>query len=79
MAELGRYNRLRVVKRTDIGIFLDGAQFGEILLPRRYLDDSMQPGDEVEVFLYNDSEDRVVATTLQPKAAISTLKRWPTN
>ncbi|MDH3388136.1 MAG: S1-like domain-containing RNA-binding protein [Gammaproteobacteria bacterium] len=68
MAELGRYNRLRVVKRTDIGIFLDGAQFGEILLPRRYLDDSMQPGDEVEVFLYNDSEDRVVATTLQPKA-----------
>ncbi|MDH3220441.1 MAG: S1-like domain-containing RNA-binding protein [Gammaproteobacteria bacterium] len=70
MAELGRYNRLRVLRRTDIGIFLDGGRFGEILLPRKYVLDSMQPGDEVEVFLYNDSEDRIVATTLVPQAQV---------
>jgi hypothetical protein len=59
MAELGRYNRLRIVKRADIGIFLDGGEFGEILLPRKYVQDSMQVGDDVEVFVYNDSEDRI--------------------
>jgi len=70
MTQLGRYNHLRVIKRTDIGIFLDGDRFGEILLPRRYERESMQPGDEVEVFVYNDSEDRVVATTQQPRAQV---------
>lgn len=70
MTELGRYNRLRIVKRTDIGIFLDGDEFGEILLPRKYVLDSMQPDDEVEVFIYNDSEDRIVATTLKPRAQV---------
>lgn len=70
MTRLGRNNRLRIVKRTDIGIFLDGDRFGEILLPRRYGRDSMQPGDEVDVFIYNDSEDRVIATTQQPKAQV---------
>lgn len=70
MVELGRYNRLRVVKRADIGIFLDGGDFGEILLPRRYVEDSMQVGNDVEVFVYNDSEDRVIATTERPKALV---------
>ena len=70
MAELGRYNRLRIVKRADIGIFLDGGEFGEILLPRKYVQDSMQVGDDVEVFVYNDSEDRIIATTQRPKAQV---------
>ena len=70
MAELGHYNKLRVVKRVDIGVFLDGGDFGEILLPKKYATESMRVGDEVEVFLYNDSEDRVVATTLKPKAQV---------
>ncbi|MDH3760869.1 MAG: S1-like domain-containing RNA-binding protein [Gammaproteobacteria bacterium] len=70
MTELGRYNRLRIVKRTDIGMFLDGDEFGEILLPRKYVLDSMRPDDEVEVFIYNDSEDRIVATTLKPRAQV---------
>lgn len=70
MAKLGRYNRLRIVKRTEIGIFLDGEDFGEILLPRKYVLDSMRVDEEVEVFLYNDSEDRIVATTLRPKAQV---------
>jgi len=70
MAELGHTNRLRTVKRVDIGIFLDGGDFGEILLPQKYATESMRVGDEVEVFLYNDSEDRIVATTLEPKAQV---------
>ena len=70
MAFLGRYNKLRIIKRADIGAFLDGDQFGDILLPRKYAPESMRIGDEVEVFLYNDSEDRVIATTLKPKAQV---------
>lgn len=70
MTELGRYNRLRILKRTDIGLFLDGDCYGEILLPRRYVQDSMQPGDVIEVFVYNDSEDRIIATTDRPRAQV---------
>ncbi len=70
MTELGRYNRLRILKRTDIGLFLDGDSHGEILLPRRYVQDSMQPGQEIEVFIYNDSEDRIIATTERPGAQV---------
>lgn len=70
MAELGRYNRLRIARQTDIGAFLDAGELGEILLPRRYLDDTMQDGGKVEVFVYNDSEDRIVATRERPKAQV---------
>jgi predicted RNA-binding protein (virulence factor B family) len=70
MAFLGHYNKLRIIKRADIGVFLDGDQFGDILLPRKYAPESMRIGDEVEVFLYNDSEDRIIATTLKPKAQV---------
>ena len=70
MAFLGRYNKLRIIKRADIGVFLYGDQFGDILLPRKYAPESMRSGDDVEVFLYNDSEDRIIATTLKPKAQV---------
>ena len=70
MAELGHYNKLHIIKRADIGAFLDGDQFGDILLPRKYAPESMQIGDDVDVFLYNDSEDRIIATTLKPKVQV---------
>ena len=70
MAELGHDNQLRIIKHTDIGIFLDGGDFGDILLPRKYVTETMQIGDQVDVFLYNDSEDRVIATTLNPRARV---------
>lgn len=70
MAELGHFNKLRIVKRVDFGAFLDGGEYGEILLPRKYVTDSMQVGDEIDVFLYNDSEDRIIATTQRPKAQV---------
>ncbi|MFT5219691.1 MAG: putative RNA-binding protein (virulence factor B family) [Planctomycetota bacterium] len=70
MANLGKLNRLSVVKKLDFGFYLDGQQHGEILLPLRYAPDNLKIGDDIEVFLYNDSEDRIVATTEQPKAMV---------
>jgi hypothetical protein len=70
MADLGRTNNLRITRRTDIGLFVDGDDYGDILLPRRYVEDSMRVGEMLEVFLYNDSEDRVIATTLKPRAQV---------
>ncbi len=68
MIELGKMNRLKVSKRRDIGLFLDGGSYGQILLPRRYVPDEVSIGDQLDVFLYTDSEDRLIATTLTPKA-----------
>lgn len=64
--ELGTTNRMRVVKRLDFGIYLDGKELGEILLPTRYIPDDCNIDDEIEVFLYKDSDDRLIATTLTP-------------
>ena len=70
MAELGRYNTLKIIRRVDVGAYVDGGELGDILLPRKYVTDAMQVGDQLELFVYNDSEDRFVATTLQPKAQV---------
>ena len=67
---LGQYNSLSVIKKVEFGIYLDGGKYGDILLPRQYTDDSMAIGDSIEVFIYLDSEDRIVATTLKPKAVV---------
>ena len=67
---LGEYNRLKVVKRVDFGLYLDGGREGEILLPKRYVPQEAQPGDELEVFLYLDQDERLVATTEHPLACV---------
>jgi predicted RNA-binding protein (virulence factor B family) len=64
----GRLNTLAAVARHPSGMFLDGGTYGEILLPNRYVPDGLEPGGEIEVFLSNDSEDRLVATTDRPLA-----------
>jgi len=66
MAAIGLFNELEVVKTVDFGIYLDGGPHGEILLPKRYVPENCQPGDLVDVFIYLDSEDRLVATTEKP-------------
>lgn len=69
MTKLGKYNTLKVVKELDFGMYLDGGEeFGEILLPTKYIPKGVKVGDEIEVFLYLDSEDRIIATTLKPFA-----------
>ena len=69
MASVGRYNTLQVVKHTDFGLYLDGGPEGEILLPKRYIpkDTPSEVDDWLNVFLYLDSEDKLIATTLKPK------------
>lgn len=64
--QLGKYNRLEVVKEVDFGVYLNGGEEGEILLPARYVPESCKPGDVLDVFIYLDSEERLVATTLHP-------------
>ena len=64
--ELGKYNTLEVVKEVAFGMYLDGGEEGEILLPSRYVPENCKPGDELTVFIYLDNEERLVATTLTP-------------
>jgi predicted RNA-binding protein (virulence factor B family) len=64
--ELGKYNQLEVVKTVDFGIYLDGGDAGEILLPTRYVPEGCKVGDMLNVFIYLDNEERLIATTLQP-------------
>lgn len=63
---LGKYNQLEVVKTVDFGVYLNGGDDGEILLPARYVPEGCKPGDMLNVFIYLDNEERLVATTLQP-------------
>lgn len=66
MAAIGVLNELEVVKTVDFGVYLDGGPHGEILMPKRYVPENCQVGDQVEVFIYLDSEDRLVAVTDKP-------------
>ncbi len=70
MAEIGKYNSLKVIKKVDFGVYLDGEKEGEILMPIRYVPAHVHVGDFVEVFLYLDSEDRPIATTEKPYAVV---------
>lgn len=64
--ELGKFNALEIVKQVDFGLYLDGGEEGEILLPNRYVPDVWEIGDYLNVFLYLDNEERLIATTLTP-------------
>ena len=70
MARIGRTNHLKVVNILDFGAFLDGGQLDDILLPKRFVPQGCQIGDELEVFVYLDSDDIPIATTLHPKAQV---------
>ena len=70
MLKIGNYNTLEVVKLVDFGVYLDGGNGLEILLPTRYISEPLHIGDKIEVFIYTDSEDRLIATTLKPLAIV---------
>lgn len=70
MAEIGKFNSLTVVKEVPFGIFLDGGDIGEILLPRLELPADCRIGNQIDVFLYHDSENRPIATTRRPRAQV---------
>ncbi|GGE38260.1 hypothetical protein GCM10007421_10120 [Halopseudomonas oceani] len=72
MADIGRFNKLQIIKQAGFGLYLDGGEDGEILLPNRYVpkDQPTEVGDWLRVFVYFDSEDRIIATTVRPRAQV---------
>lgn len=70
MAEIGKINTLKVVRATENGLYLDGENLGEILMPQKFITEEIQKNNEATVFVYSDSEDRLVATTEIPLAKV---------
>lgn len=67
MIEIGKYNTLKVLRETSVGAFLGDDEGHEVLLPGKYVPKEISVDSEIEVFVYRDSEDRLVSTNLRPK------------
>jgi uncharacterized protein len=72
MVKAGEYNKLRIQRMVEFGAYLDDGKDG-ILLPKRFMPSRARVGDELDVFIYHDSEDRLVATTQRPKAVVGDI------
>lgn len=70
MIEIGKINELKVIREVDFGVYLDGQDFDDILMPQKYVPENCKVDDTVKVFVYCDSEDRLVATTENPLAMV---------
>ncbi|MDB4582884.1 S1-like domain-containing RNA-binding protein [Draconibacterium sp.] len=70
MVEIGKINTLVVVRETENGVYLDGQEHGEILMPQKFVTEEVKESGEATVFVYTDSEDRLVATTETPIAKV---------
>ena len=70
MAVIGKRSILSIVRASTPGLYLDGGELGEILLPGRYIPSDVAPKQKLDVFVYRDSEDRLVATTETPNAMV---------
>jgi uncharacterized protein len=70
MVEIGKFNKLKVVKIVDFGVYLDGEEYGEILLPRKYVPQDCRMNSIIDVFIHFDSENRIVAVTKKPYAMV---------
>jgi len=71
MITLGEYNLLRIDRILDQGAYLVDEEDNDVLLPNKYMAENAEIDDEVEVFVYNDSEDRLIATNLTPKFTLN--------
>lgn len=70
MIQIGQYHTLKATRETKSGLYLSDAEGQEILLPGKYIPKNIKTGDEISVFIYKDSEDRLVATTQHPKITL---------
>jgi len=77
IVQVGKWNDLNVVKAVDFGLYLDGGEDGEILLPKRFAPADAQPGDTLHVFIYHDSDDRIIATTQEPAGVLGDILMLP--
>lgn len=73
MITAGKINQLTIIRATDNGLYLEDEQQNEVLLPNRYVPEHYQIGDHIDVFVYFDSEDRIVATTDRPKIMVDEI------
>lgn len=71
MMNIGEYNTLTILRFTSVGAYLGDDEDNDVLLPNKYLVERLFEGDEITVFLYNDSEDRIVATTETPMVTLN--------
>lgn len=72
MIQAGTYNTLKVLRNVEFGVYLDNGEEG-ILLPKRFVPPGLQVGDDINVFVYHDSEGRLIATTQHPKGVIGDI------
>lgn len=72
MIRVGEINRLKVLRSVEFGFYLDDGKNG-ILLPNRYVPKGLKTGDELDVFIYHDGEDRLIATTESPKGKLGDI------
>lgn len=72
--QVGNYNTLKVSRKVDFGFYLDDGAEG-ILLPKRFAPKDLRIGDEIRVFVYHDSDNRLIATTQIPKAVVGEIAR----
>lgn len=70
MIKVGQFNRLKVIKEVPFGVYLDADDWDEILLPGKYVPKGTQVNDMLEVFVYFDSEDKIIATTQRPRTQV---------
>lgn len=70
MIQLGKYNKMTILREVEFGVYMDGGEGLEILMPRRYVPAGAKVGDEVNCFVYQDSEARLLATTERPYATV---------
>jgi predicted RNA-binding protein (virulence factor B family) len=68
--KLGKINTMKVLRKVDFGMYLEGGPTGDILLPKRYIPKGTKIGDELDVFVYLDQDERPIATTQKPYAMV---------
>ncbi len=69
--KIGEYNNLKLLRFTSVGAFLGDDEGNDILLPNKYVPERISVDDEIRVFVYKDSEDRIIATTLEPLLTVN--------
>lgn len=74
MLKIGDFNSLKAIKKVEFGMYLDDGAGGEILLPKKYVPEWLKPDEMIKVFVYKDSEDRKVATTIVPLAKVGDIR-----
>ena len=77
MIKTGDYNLLKVLRKVDFGVYLDDGEDG-ILLPKRFVPEWLQEGDELKVFVYHDGEERLIATTQKPLGVVDDFVKLKT-